>query len=772
MPVLSLSFIRRADWLLDTKTRVPDAIADQLKNGLFSSLPIFLGGVLNATAVASIAAWRHPTAPFLGWLLFEICLGLVRMGVLIHGKRRMAAGKTPPRATSALLSCLWAVSVGIGTSLCILSGDWILATIACLSAAAMVCGICLRNFGTPRLAATMVCLALGPCAVAGSLTAEPILPIISIQLPVFMLTIFSASFALHKLLVSWMTAISDLERSESLNETILQSSPDHMFILEEDYRIIFHNRPETRTVTDSLVGKNWLAEIAEDYRRAAQAALLQAKANRPATLILSLASEPDAHKDVGKKRWFDIAINRTSDASGRLIVVARDITHQKKSEEKAVWMAQHDALTGLPNRTLLQDHLDQMLANVGRGMEAAMLIIDVDNFKTINDSVGHDGGDALLCAFADRLRAAVADGDLVARTGGDEFALVIAAQSTEAVEQVARKIYDQLRTPIDHEGRLLECSASIGASFIPRDGRSRSEIMKAADIALYAAKTGGRAQLRMFEPGMMVEVQKHQTMIALARQALTHDTIVPHYQPKINLRTAQVSGFEALLRWRDHDGQLRSPDTVRAAFDDPALGSLLSERMLQKVLDDVQHWMRTGVAFGHVAINVAGADFRQGGFADKIINSLALRDLPPSCIQIEVTENVFLGHGAGEVERELRALSGHGIRIALDDFGTGYASLSHLTQFPVDLLKIDRSFIQRIGTSTDAEAITSTVVNLGHCLGLEIVAEGIETAAQEAYLRDINCDVGQGFLYSKAMPADAVPACVASDFSYPIAIAS
>ncbi|WHO37976.1 EAL domain-containing protein [Sphingobium sp. AP49] len=767
MHVLPFSSTRPIDWLLETKTKVPFGIADQLKNGLFSSLPIFLGGVLNATAVAAIAAWRHPTAAFIGWLLFEIILGLVRMAVLIQGKKRLAAGQLPPRAVSALLSCMWALSVGLGTSLCILSGDWILATIACLSAAAMVSGICMRNFGTPRLATTMVLLALGPCAISGMLTREPILPIISVQLPIFMLTIFSASFALHKMLVSWMIALTDLERSESLTETILRSSPDHMLILDKDYHVIFYNRQRDGSEEGGLVGKNWLAGIAEEDRGTAQAALESAKAGQSAVLSLGLATDP------GKRLWFDIAINQTSDASGRLIVVARDITHQKKSEEKAIWMAQHDALTGLPNRTLLQQHLDETLADVGRDMAAAMLIVDVDNFKAINDTVGHDGGDALLCAFAERLRAAVAEGDLVARTGGDEFALVIGARSEKAVERIAQNIFDQLRVPIDHGGRLLECGASIGASLIPRDGTTRSEIMKAADIALYAAKTGGRAQLRIFEPGMMIEVERHQTMIALARQALIHDAIIPHYQPKIDLRRSEVVGFEALLRWKDHDGQLRTPDMLSAAFDDPALGSLLSERMLQKVLDDIQHWSRTGVPFGHVAINVAGADFRHGGFAGKVIGNLAARKLPANCIQIEVTENVFLGHGASDVERELRMLSDYGIRIALDDFGTGYASLSHLTQFPVNLLKIDRSFIQNIGISADAEAITSTVVNLGHCLGLEIVAEGIETPAQEAYLREMRCDVGQGFLYARAMPAKAVSAWLDNfNASDQIAIAS
>jgi diguanylate cyclase (GGDEF)-like protein/PAS domain S-box-containing protein len=758
MRVIRLPFVKSATWLLETKTQVPTVIADQLKSGLFSSLPIFAGGVLNTIAMASIASWRHPTWPFLGWLLFEIGLGLIRMSVLIHGKKVTAQGGTPPRMLSAILSCMWSASVGFGTFLCILSTDWVLATIACLSAAAMVCGMCLRNFGTPRLAATMVFLALGPCALAGCLTAEPVLPVISVQLPIFMVTILSASFSLHKMLVSWMTALNDLERSKSLTETILRSSPDRMLILDEDYRIVFGNQPEKGGVAVNAIGTNWLLQLHEENRPAAEAALENAKAGRPANAVMR-------RRDVaGQNRWFDLAFNKTSDDSGRLIVVARDITHQKKSEEQAIWMAQHDALTGLPNRTLLQHRLDEILASADRQKAAAMLILDVDNFKAINDTVGHDGGDALLCAFANRLRAAVADGDLVARTGGDEFALIIAAGSDEEVERVAQRIFDRLREPISHAGRLLECGGSIGASFISRDGKTRSEIMKAADIALYAAKAAGRAQLRIFEPGMMAEFEEHHMMIGSARFALQRDTIVPHYQPKVSLRTSEVVGFEALLRWRDHDGRLRTPDALNAAFEDPALGAPLGDAMLEKVLDDIQRWSDADVAFGHVAINAAGADFRRGDFAKRIIEGLADRNLPPSCLQIEVTENVFLGHGAPDVDRALKILSHHGIRIALDDFGTGYASLSHLTQFPVDLLKIDRSFIQQIGSSANAEAITSTIINLGHCLGLEVVAEGIETTAQEAYLLAIGCDMGQGFLYSSAISADVVPACL-SEFN-------
>jgi len=744
---------RLTTWLLGSRLSVPEAIAVQLMNGLFTSVPIFLGGIMNISAVAAVAASRHPSAAFIGWLLFEIALGMLRLAILVHGRRAIRAGRTPPCLLSALLSCVWAGSVGFGTYLCITSGDWVLATIACLSAAAMVCGICLRNFGTPRLAAIMVFLALLPCVVAGLRTAEPIMPIISVQLPIFFLTIFSASYSLHRMMVSRMTALNDLQRSESLNQTILQASPDYTLILDPTDRVIFCNRPNSAdSDQDSLMGREWMGLLPEEDHALGIQALEDAKAGKSANLVTH-------HFDAsGRKRWFDIIVNEICDGSGRLIVVSRDITHQKKSEEEAIWMARHDALTGLPNRALLQDRLDQMLDDAGPAMTGALLIVDVDNFKSINDTLGHDAGDALLCAFADHLRAAAAGDDIVARTGGDEFALILAARSDAEVERTAEKIFERLREPFAHGGRLIDCGASIGASFIPRDGKLRSEIMKAADIALYAAKAGGRAQLRIFEPAMMVEVDRHQTMIASARYALQCDTIIPHYQPKISLRTSQVVGFEALLRWRDRDGELRHPGLIQAAFGDPVLSGPLSERMLERILDDVGHWVQAGIAFGHVAINVTAADFRRGGFVETILPRLGARGVPPSCIQIEVTETVFLGQSAEDVKDALRRLSDHGIRIALDDFGTGYASLSHLNQFPVNLLKIDRSFVEKIGSNADAEAISATVINLGHCLGLEVVAEGVETADQEMHLMAMGCDTGQGFLYSKAMPMEDVEA--------------
>jgi EAL domain-containing protein (putative c-di-GMP-specific phosphodiesterase class I) len=246
------------------------------------------------------------------------------------------------------------------------------------------------------------------------------------------------------------------------------------------------------------------------------------------------------------------------------------------------------------------------------------------------------------------------------------------------------------------------------------------------------------------------------SMIFLARSALATDQVLPYYQPKMNLGTGKIIGFEALLRWRDPTGALRLPGRVAAAFEDPALSAAISQRMLSRTIGDIRTWIDEGIDFGHVAINVAASEFRSGSFADELLARLEAAKIPTGCIQIEVTETVFLGRGADDVKQALRRLSRAGVRIALDDFGTGYASLAHLMQFPVDALKIDRSFIKAIGRNRDAEAIIKAIINLGTSLGIEIVAEGIESAAHEAHLLSLGCDTGQGYLYSKAVTAATV----------------
>jgi EAL domain-containing protein (putative c-di-GMP-specific phosphodiesterase class I) len=320
----------------------------------------------------------------------------------------------------------------------------------------------------------------------------------------------------------------------------------------------------------------------------------------------------------------------------------------------------------------------------------------------------------------------------------------------------ADKIFAQLNQPFAHNGQLIECNASIGACFHPRDGLERSELLKAADIALYSAKTAGRGQLKMFRSSMRNEFQSRNSMIYLAREALASDGVLPFYQPKVAFRTGNIIGFEALLRWRGPNGQVCLPERLSAAFDEPVLSAAIGKRMIDRVLLDIRQWLDEGVPFGHVALNAADAAFRSGKLADELLERLDKADIPPSCLQVEVTETVFLGRGADHVKQALRRLNSAGVRIALDDFGTGHASLAHLMQFPVDALKIDRSFIRGLGRNSEAEAITKAIINLGHSLDIEIIAEGVETSEQEAHLVGLGCQTGQGYLYSRAVPAETV----------------
>jgi diguanylate cyclase (GGDEF)-like protein len=426
-------------------------------------------------------------------------------------------------------------------------------------------------------------------------------------------------------------------------------------------------------------------------------------------------------------------------------------------------MATHDPLTSLPNRVVLQEHLDRL--STGKRRDCALLVLDVDDFKLINDTLGHDAGDHLLCAFSERLRRAVRPGDLVARLGGDEFAVVLRAESEQEVAAAGEKILAELRQPFVHEGKLIECNASIGASLHPRDGAGRSELMKAADIALYSAKAAGRGRLRVFRSTMREAFESRTSMVFIARRALAAGDIFPHYQPKVCLRTGGIVGFEALLRWRDSDGALCLPDSLRAAFDEPSLSEAINDRMIDRCLADIKAWIAGGVEFGHVAINCSAAAFRSGKLASELLDKLETRGIPFHCVQVEVTETVFLGRGSDHVKDALGKLHGAGVRIALDDFGTGHAALLHLMQYPVDALKIDRSFVAGLCVNSEAEAITTAILTLGESLGIDVIAEGVETAEQEQALTGLGCRTGQGYLYSKAVPAEMVPAMLVEQFA-------
>lgn len=551
-----------------------------------------------------------------------------------------------------------------------------------------------------------------------------------------------------------------LNASELLVRSIIEASADSIKMLDSRGILLFVNRAARRMLRTLApiepIGGDWIEGFPEEERDAARDALIAAQTGGKGQFVAALPGEDD------RPRWWDIVVTPVHDAAGapeRLVVISRDISDQKQVEERIRWSATHDALTMLPNRASFQETLDRSIlkAQDERRMLGLMLL-DLNDFKLINDTLGHDAGDAILCSFADRLRRTARPDDFVVRLGGDEFAIIMDRIANKA--EVAVLGYDllkRLREPYLYDRRLIDCQASIGATLYPDQGRTAAELLKQADVALYASKALGAGQIMLFEPRMRAEMQHRASMLSVARVALKDQLIRPHYQPKVEMKSRRITGFEALLRWEHPTQGIQLPATLAAAFDDLELAAAISDRMVDRVVKDIRRWLDAGVAFGHVAVNASAAEFHRGGFADRLLDRLHHAGVPPQWLQVEVTETVFLGRGAECVEQALTQLSRAGIIIALDDFGTGYASLSHLKQFPVRLIKIDKSFIGDIKADPSNAAIIRAVIGLGHSLEMQIVAEGIEVESQHEFLSSLGCDFGQGFLYGKAAPADRVP---------------
>jgi len=557
----------------------------------------------------------------------------------------------------------------------------------------------------------------------------------------------------------WVADRKALRARELLVRQIVESSPDAIQLLDGDGRFIFVNQAACDALgvgqSTELIGRPWLDLIDAHLHEDAKRILAAAKRGERGSMIV----EPRAGG--GAQRWWEVeSIPVTGESAGdsSILVVAREVTDRKRSEAQLLWAARHDVVTGLPNRGLLQSMIEESVKDAKlTGTRFTVFLLDVDNFKQTNDTLGHDAGDALLRELARRLVDTLRPTDFIARLGGDEFAVIRSGGGEEKeVRAVGDAILDALRAPFTFSERLVDCQASVGAAVYPSHGTTASELLKSADMALYGAKAAGRGVLRIFQAEFRQELQRRTSMISLARKAIDEDRIRPYYQPKVSLRTGEVMGFEALLRWRDPRGTIQTPHKIEAAFHDHSLAALISDRMIDHVLRDIRAWTDAELPFRHVAINAAAAEFRSGDFAERLLERLHRADLPSSAIQIEVTETVFLGRGAECVDRALKVLSREGVLIALDDFGTGYASLSHIKQFPVDILKIDRSFVRNLHTDPDDGAIVAAVINLGRSLNIKVVSEGVETQAQHNTLLALGCDYGQGFLYGRPSKASSV----------------
>jgi diguanylate cyclase (GGDEF)-like protein/PAS domain S-box-containing protein len=439
--------------------------------------------------------------------------------------------------------------------------------------------------------------------------------------------------------------------------------------------------------------------------------------------------------------------------------IGTDISERKLAENalreqqsRLNYLAFHDSLTSLPNRSLFYDRLYQGLARARRGNhKVALMLLDIDCFKHVNDSIGHDSADLMLKAIAVRLSEGVRDMDTVARLGGDEFVLLLdGLRDIRDVVSIAAKILNSMARPICISGQDITTTVSIGVSVFPDDGADADELLKNADIALYKAKEAGKNNSQFYTKGMNVTAINYLLLENDLRHALEQNQLTLHYQPQIDLHTGALIGVEALVRWQHPNRGLISPAHFIPLAEETGLIVPIGEWVLRQACLQQKRWLAAGIYVGKIAVNLSPRQFRQKNFPGKVDAILRETQLSAEYLELEITESCAMEH-AGETINQLNQLNQMGMYLSIDDFGTGYSSLAYLQRFPIQKLKIDRSFVLDIHDDHHDAAIVKTIIDLAHSMRLRVIAEGVETQYQADWLRKQGCDQAQGFLYAKPM---------------------
>ncbi|WP_374494790.1 EAL domain-containing protein [Zoogloea sp.] len=542
-----------------------------------------------------------------------------------------------------------------------------------------------------------------------------------------------------------------------LAATVFSESRDAIMITDGQRRVISVNRAYTH-----------LTGYAAEEVIGTEAALIDASHHVPGfldTVLNELAHTNHWNGEAWNRRssgaifpqWLSISTVRDNDG-GILHYVAMfsDLTDRKAAEERAEFLARHDLLTRLPNRFLLRDRAEQAFAHAVRAeTRVALLLLDLDHFKHINDSLGHPAGDALLQTFADRLRSTTRDTDTVSRQGGDEFLVLLTdIRDSDDIAPIVEKIMHTLARPCDLAGQEMSLSCSVGLAVYPEDGTDFDTLIRNADAAMYNAKESGRNTFRFYSQRMNEDAVQRLDIQNRLRRALERDEFILHYQPLIDLGDNRIVGAEALIRWNCPNLGMQPPGVFIPVAEDNGLIVEIGEWVLREACRQARAWQDAGHQRLVVAVNLSPLQFTRGNLVDIARMALADSGADPAMIELEITENVLV-KDTEHVLATVRQLHAMGLRLAIDDFGTGYSSLAYLRRFAVDKLKIDQSFVRDLPTDPDAGAIVRAVIQMAKSLKIAVLAEGVETADIAHDLRLLGCDYAQGYYFGRPMPADA-----------------
>jgi len=549
-------------------------------------------------------------------------------------------------------------------------------------------------------------------------------------------------------------ALQQAERSfrsifENATEGIFQTSPDGRYL---------NVNPALAAIYGFSSGAELIASIGDiqhqiytDPSRRAEFMRLM----RETGVVTNFVSE--IRRKGGDYIWISENARAVQDEAGNLLFyegTVEDVTETKLNQEKLEHLANHDPVTGLPNRLLMNDRLRQMMLSAQRSKSiVALVLVDLDHFKLINDTFGHNRGDQLLQTMSHRMLACVREADTVVRLGGDEFVLLLSgAGRGEAMSQVVQRVLQTIARPSQIEGRELSVSCSVGVSIFPRDGRDVQTLLKNADTAMYKAKELGRNNFQFYSPEMNTVITERLEMQSALRSAVEHKQFALLYQPKVNLVTGQIAGMEALLRVKGENGELSLPENFITLAEETGLIVQIGEWVMREACNFNKSLQERGLPPMRVAINLSARQLTRYDLVRAVEQALQHAELSAEYLELELTESMVM-HDPEGVIATLAQLQALGIQLSIDDFGTGYSSLSYLKRFPVACLKIDQSFVRELGQDENAAAIVKAIVSLGHSLDMKVIAEGVETEKQMSFLLENRCDAMQGFLFSRPLSA-------------------